>query len=144
MFSSFSDIITLIFLGFAFVYPFFLWITPLRTIDNGFYRFNLGMCCIVGAIGVTTFHFLNPDFVSEIYLWVWFGAIMSITAIYWNSNHINNIVITSIAIFGIITILFNPLIPIYLNDKSAWIPIDIITAVLFLIKSFTLNKQKNE
>tara|TARA_B100000795_G_C22648230_1_gene379232 strand:- start:273 stop:572 length:300 start_codon:yes stop_codon:yes gene_type:complete len=49
-----------------------------------------------------------------------------------------------IIIFGIITILFNPLIPIYLNDKSAWIPIDIITAVLFLIKSFTLNKQKNE
>ena len=49
-----------------------------------------------------------------------------------------------IIIFGIIIILFNPLIPIYLNDKSAWIPIDIITAVLFLIKSFTLNKQKNE
>ena len=94
MFSSFSEIITLIFLGFAFVYPFFLWIAPLKTIDKGFYRFNLGMCCIVGAIGGTTFHFLNPDFVSEIYLWVWFGAIMSITAIYWNSNHINNIVIT--------------------------------------------------
>ena len=105
MFSSFSDIITLIFLGFAFVYPFFLWITPPKTIDNGFYRFNLGMCCIVGAIGVTTFHFLNPDFVSEIYLWVWFGAIMSITAIYWNSNHINNIVITSISIFGIVTMI---------------------------------------
>ena len=46
--------------------------------------------------------------------------------------------------FGVITILFNPVIPIYLNDKSAWIPIDIITAVLFLIKSFTLNNQKNE
>ena len=105
MFSSFSEIITLIFLGFAFVYPFFLWIAPLKTIDKGFYRFNLGMCCIVGAIGGTTFHFLNPDFVSEIYLWVWFGAIMSITAIYWNSNHINNLVITSIAIFGIITMI---------------------------------------
>ena len=105
MFSSFSDIITLIFLGFAFVYPFFLWITPLKIIDNGFYRFNLGMCCIVGAIGVTTFHFLNPDFVSEIYLWGWFGAIMSITAIYWNSNHINNIVITSISIFGIVAMI---------------------------------------
>ena len=109
MFSSFSDIITLIFLGFAFVYPFFLWITPLRTIDNGFYRFNLGMCCIVGAIGGTTFHFLNPDIVSEIYLWVWFGAIMFITAIYWNSNHINNIVITSIAIFGIIRYRTDPI-----------------------------------
>ena len=43
--------------------------------------------------------------------------------------------------FGIIAIIFNPLIPIYLNDKSAWMPIDIIGGIIFLIKSFTL-KQK--
>ena len=50
-----------------------------------------------------------------------------------------------VIIFGIIAILFNPLIPIYLNDKSAWIPIDIIAAVIFVIKSFTYIKQnKNE
>ena len=30
---------------------------------------------------------------------------MSITAIYWNSNNINNLVITSIAIFGIVTMI---------------------------------------
>ena len=59
-------------------------------------------------------------------------------------KEIENGITLWIIIFGIITILFNPLIPIYLNDKSAWIPIDIITAVLFLIKSFTLNKQKND
>ena len=46
--------------------------------------------------------------------------------------------------FGIIAILFNPIIPIYLNDKSAWMPIDIIAAVLFLVKSFTLNKPKKD
>ena len=43
--------------------------------------------------------------------------------------------------FGLITILFNPLIPIYLNDKSAWMPIDIIAGIIFVIKSLTL-KQK--
>lgn len=43
--------------------------------------------------------------------------------------------------FGLITILFNPLIPIYLNDKSAWMPIDIIGGIIFVIKSFTI-KQK--
>ncbi|GET20675.1 DUF6804 family protein [Prolixibacter denitrificans] len=42
--------------------------------------------------------------------------------------------------FAIIAILFNPLLPIYLDDKSAWMPIDIIAAVLFLVKSFTLKK----
>ncbi|MDC1024637.1 hypothetical protein OAR04_01775 [Flavobacteriales bacterium] len=59
-------------------------------------------------------------------------------------SEIENGITIWIIIFGIITILFNPFIPIYLNDKSAWIPIDIITAVLFLFKSFSLNKQKNE
>lgn len=43
--------------------------------------------------------------------------------------------------FGLIAILFNPLIPIYLNDKSAWMPLDILGGIIFLIKSFTL-KQK--
>jgi hypothetical protein len=39
--------------------------------------------------------------------------------------------------FAILAILFNPIIPIYLNSKSAWMPIDIISGILFLIKSFT-------
>ncbi|NDA64534.1 MAG: hypothetical protein EBX50_21270 [Chitinophagia bacterium] len=52
-------------------------------------------------------------------------------------NGINFWVIT----FGLIAILFNPLIPVYLNDKSAWMPIDIIGGIIFVIKSFTL-KQK--
>lgn len=43
--------------------------------------------------------------------------------------------------FGLIAILFNPLIPIYLNEKSAWIPIDIIGGIIFVIKSFAV-KQK--
>lgn len=52
-------------------------------------------------------------------------------------NGINVWVIT----FGLIAILFNPLIPIYLNDKSVWMPIDIISGIIFVIKSFTF-KQK--
>jgi len=46
--------------------------------------------------------------------------------------------------FGLIGILFNPIIPIYLNDKSAWMPIDIIAAILFGIKSLTLKSNSNE
>lgn len=52
-------------------------------------------------------------------------------------NGLNFWVIT----FGLIALLFNPLIPIYLNDKSAWMPIDIIGGIIFVIKSFTI-KQK--
>lgn len=35
-------------------------------------------------------------------------------------------------VFGIIAILFNPIIPIYLYQKDKWMPIDIGTAVIFL------------
>lgn len=55
-----------------------------------------------------------------------------------SENGLNFWVIT----FGLIAIVFNPFIPIYLNDKSAWMPIDIISGIIFIIKSFTLNKIK--
>lgn len=48
---------------------------------------------------------------------------------------------TSVIVFGVIAILFNPLIPVYLNDKSAWVPIDIVAGVIFAVKSFTLTDQ---
>jgi len=43
--------------------------------------------------------------------------------------------------FGLLAIVFNPFIPIYLNGKSAWKLIDIFGGRIFVIKSFTL-KQK--
>ncbi len=41
--------------------------------------------------------------------------------------------------FGLLAILFNPIIPVYLNDKQAWMPIDLIGAVLFFIKALKSN-----
>ncbi|WP_339611863.1 DUF6804 family protein [uncultured Planktosalinus sp.] len=38
--------------------------------------------------------------------------------------------------FGFIAVLFNPIIPVYLYDKSLWAPLDIIAAVLFVFKAF--------
>jgi hypothetical protein len=60
---------------------------------------------------------------------------MFITAIYWNSNHINNIVITSIAIFGIITMfqVVNNLTPDFYS-YSVWFIVllgSAITAAVF-------------
>ena len=53
-------------------------------------------------------------------------------------NELKNGLTFWVILFGLIGILFNPFIPIYLNDKSAWIPIDIIVGILFAIKSLTL------
>ena len=43
-----------------------------------------------------------------------------------------------VIIFGLIAIIFNPIFPVYLNDKAAWMPIDIIGGIIFVIKSLTL------
>lgn len=44
-------------------------------------------------------------------------------------------------IFGAVAFLFNPLIPIYLN-KSSWVPIDFISAMLFFIAAYSVKKKK--
>ena len=53
-------------------------------------------------------------------------------------NSSNGINIWSI-IYGGMAILFNPLVPVYLHDKGAWVMIDIIAIILFIIQ-ITRNK----
>ena len=48
-------------------------------------------------------------------------------------NSSNGINIWSI-IYGGMAILFNPLVPVYLDDKGAWVMIDIIAIILFIIQ----------
>ncbi len=50
---------------------------------------------------------------------------------------------TWVILFGIITILFNPILPIYLGSKSSWIPIDTISGIIFLAYVFT-NKRNDD
>lgn len=54
------------------------------------------------------------------------------------SKEINSINMWCI-LFGITAIIFNPIIPIYLYQKSLWMPIDIAAAILFF--SYSLKKQ---
>lgn len=51
----------------------------------------------------------------------------------YNSYEKNGVNLTVI-LFGAIALLFNPIIPVYLYDKEIWIIIDIVCAVLFIIK----------
>ncbi|WP_371743297.1 DUF6804 family protein [Pseudozobellia sp. WGM2] len=44
--------------------------------------------------------------------------------------------------FALIGYLFNPIFPVYLYQKVIWIPIDILTALLFIIQSFTIKNNK--
>jgi hypothetical protein len=44
-------------------------------------------------------------------------------------------------VFILVFILFNPFLPIYLHRKSIWIPLDVITGILFLIIGFYNKKE---
>ncbi|MCB7481618.1 DUF6804 family protein [Christiangramia sediminis] len=46
-------------------------------------------------------------------------------------------------ISGIIALLFNPVFPIYLGEKSIWMPIDIITACFFIYVAITYKSSKS-
>lgn len=48
------------------------------------------------------------------------------------------------ASFGIIAIIFNPFIPVYLYDKSIWLVIDVFAIGLFVIKLLMLKSVKHE
>jgi hypothetical protein len=43
-------------------------------------------------------------------------------------------------VFGIIALIFNPFIPLYIYDKFAWLIIDLIAGILFLYNSRMLKE----
>lgn len=59
---------------------------------------------------------------------------------HWSYKSDNKIGIVTI-LFGVIALVFNPFIPIYLNDKEVWTIIDIVAAVLLGIRGLTLLKK---
>ncbi|MBT7422756.1 MAG: hypothetical protein HN782_00975 [Candidatus Marinimicrobia bacterium] len=100
MYSFFIDTIVIVFLGYAISHPLFLWLTPVKKIDTSFYRFNLGLSCIIGSLGVIGYIGIESNFISKIYIWLWISLVLIITAYYWNSKRINNFIITIISILG--------------------------------------------
>ena len=49
-----------------------------------------------------------------------------------------------VLVFGIIALVFNPIIPVYLNDKGTWVIIDLLTGILFLIKALSHKTYNHE
>ena len=66
---------------------------------------------------------------------------VTITTIYLLSYEVKKGINSWVIILAIISILFNPILPIYLNSKDLWIPIDIIAGATLLIFAFTNNKK---
>ena len=71
--------------------------------------------------------------------------VVTIGAIYIIGAEVQKSITIPTILFGLIAILFNPLLPIYFYDKTAWVPYDLISGIIFLIKAFFENgKLKHE
>ena len=82
-------------------------------------------CCIILGIALLP---ITGGFYTLVRIAITIGAV--IAAFQNSSNGIN----TWSIMFGIVAILFNPIIPVYLHDKGAWMMIDIIAMILFIIQ----------
>lgn len=64
------------------------------------------------------------------------GGILAIAVIYQQKNKLLKYILFSITIF------FNPFIPVYLQKKAIWIPLDILTGFAFLYLAFLQKSKK--
>lgn len=62
---------------------------------------------------------------------------ISALSCYWSYKSDNKVGIATV-VFGLLAILFNPIIPVYLQDKVVWAVIDVAAAILLAIRYFTL------
>lgn len=63
------------------------------------------------------------------------GAIVLIYSFFRQKNYPLTVV------FIIVLLLFNPILPVYLHRKNIWIPLDVITGLLFLIIGYYEKKE---
>ena len=101
MFSFLADILGITFLGFGAIYPLLLWLSPYKLIEGGFYRFNQGMVSIIIFIGML-FIYLSLSHFNNFYLGVfWIFIQLFVTAKYWRTDKINNVLISIPPVIGI-------------------------------------------
>lgn len=68
-------------------------------------------------------------------------CLVSALSCYWSYKSDDKVGIATV-VFGVLAILFNPIIPIYLHEKEIWTVIDIAAAVLLGIRYFTLRDRR--
>ncbi|MGH1518430.1 DUF6804 family protein [Chryseobacterium sp. JK1] len=90
------------------------------------------LCCFAGIFK------LPIEYYSYLRILVSIGALLVLYSTITFRQHYFSIV------FLVVLILFNPVFPIYLYRKNIWIPIDILTGILFLLIGFVEKQQEKK
>ncbi len=92
------------------------------------------LCGILLLVGVAD---MSSGYYTFLRILVTIGSIVVVVA------EIEKDLTPWVLVFGLLAIVFNPIIPVYLNDKDAWMPIDLIGAGLFFFKAFNTTKKEH-
>ncbi len=89
------------------------------------------LCCFIAVLR------LPIDYYTFLRIVIFIGAGVALYHLFRNKIYYWTVV------FGFILILFNPIFPVYLHRKSLWVPLDIITGILFLCLNFIKKEEEN-
>ena len=96
------------------------------------------LCFICGSMLILAMLELPIGYYTFLRIIIFIGAIFVMI----DDFKIQNEITFSVLFFGTIAILFNPITPIYFNNKDIWMVIDIIVAISFIFKGFTIDSLK--
>jgi len=95
-----ADILVYTLLGFSVFYPFFLWFTPRKKIDSGFYNFNLGLIGTLGGMALVLSWATGMNQMHTYGIAGWLGLHLLVTYLYWNNEKISNLIISFVSFIG--------------------------------------------
>lgn len=97
-------------------------------------------CIISGVLLLLSLASLPIGFYMFLRIVVFISAILCVYAEYRN---VGGDFSYWMLVFGIIAIIFNPLLKVYFGSKAIWVPIDIISATVFFVYSIANNYAHN-
>lgn len=81
------------------------------------------------------------DMPSGYYVFMRIVVCFACCIVAYNAYNDKNSISVGVVIFGLMAVLFNPIVPIYFHDKDIWIVIDVIAAIIFTIKGLTFKRK---
>lgn len=92
------------------------------------------LCIIVGGMAIVAI-LPWPSFYYQLLRWLVFASGVIVAFGFYQSKF-QGWALT----FGAIAILFNPLLPVYLYQKSLWVGVDLLVGIVFFLAAYSKKK----
>ena len=136
------ELIIILFLGFCFSYPLFLFFTPQNKIEENFFHFNLGLSIIIGSLGMLIIFYINYfslnktfDVLIQVNFLFTFTIILLsiITWYFWNKEYPLNLIFC-ISFLGLLSLIYH-----FYYDTFSFTHLNLINLFSSLIGTLSLS-----